>query len=139
MRIDASAPRGFLRLRTYVTCVERASHSRILGSLHDGAAIGEYGHLIRRDAEAQQEFVVADFRGRSLGHTAAELGKVERAAAFVNLYRVAAAEADVRLGASFEIRKAAAHAGAALRIASHANRLEFAVPHVAGDQFPVQR
>lgn len=67
-----------------------------------------------------------------------EHGKIERAAALVNLDRIASAHGDVGLGFALEISEIAPGACAAVRVARDAERLEVAAPDVAGDEAAVQ-
>jgi len=120
-----------------VAGVEGASDGGILGAFQDGATVGEHGHFIGRDAEAEKEIVVADV-GDGGGEAGFQSGQVERASAFVDLHGIAAAHGDVGLGLAIEVRKFTAGAGAAIRVAGDAEGLETAGPNVAGDETAVE-
>lgn len=50
-----------MRLRADVASVEAAGDGGVGGAFEDGAAVGENGHFVGGDAEAEEEVVVADF------------------------------------------------------------------------------
>src|SRR5712692_9650494 len=103
-----------------VAGVEGTCDGGIFCAFEDGAAVGEDGHFVGRDAETEQEFVVADV-GDGGREAAFEHGEIEGAAALVNLDGIAAAHGDVRLGFAVEIREITAGAGAAVRVARDAD------------------
>src|SRR5277367_6629747 len=90
-------------LRHGVTTVTRASRSDVAGieapcdadvggAFNDGAAVGENHQVVGVDGDAQGEFVGAD--RRKFSKATRQIGQIERPVPFVNLYRVAAAQAD---------------------------------------------
>src|SRR5467141_2146669 len=123
---------------TNVAGVERSCDAGIAGSFDDGAAIGEDGHFVGRDAETQQETILADFGNRRCD-AAAQRCEIELPAALVNLDRIAAAHGQVGLGIAFEIAEVVAHAGAAGGVACHAHGLVSSGPNVKRNQTPAHR
>ena len=89
-----------------VAGVEGAGDGGVGGAFEDGAAVGENGHFIGRDAEAQEEVVVAHVRN---GAREALLQgvEIEGAIVLVNLHGIATTHGDVRLGVALEIREVA--------------------------------
>ena len=104
-----------------------------MGAFDDGAAVGEDGHFVGRNLEAQKEIVAAN-GGEGMFEAAAEFGEIEMAAALVDLNGVAPAHGDVRLGLTFEISEIMLGAGAAGFVAFDANGLDAILPDVAGDE-----
>src|ERR1700692_1460333 len=105
-----------------VAGVQRARHAGVARAFDDGATVGEDGHLVGWDAEAQEKTIFAHFcdGGRD---AFSQRGEIELTAAFVNLHRVAAAHGQVRLRFAFEVAEIVAHAGAAIWIARPAHGL----------------
>src|ERR1700680_1062354 len=110
-------------LNADVTRVERTRHARIASAFDNGAAIGEHGHFVGRDAEAQEETVLAHL-GDCWRDALAERSEIELPAPFVDLHGVAAAHRQVGLRFAFEVTEIATHARPAFRIARHAHRLK---------------
>src|SRR5271163_1891408 len=90
-------------LRHGVTTVTRTSRSDVAGieapcdadvggALNDGAAVGENHQVVGVEGDAQREFVGAN--RREFSEATRQLGQIEGPVAFVNLHRVAAAQAD---------------------------------------------
>src|SRR6266849_9807141 len=121
-----------------VACIEGTGDGGIFGAFQDGAPVGEDGHFVRRHAEAQQEFVVADVRDR-WSQAIPERIEIQRTSALVNLDGIASAHGDVRLGIPLEVSKFAPRAHRALRIARYANGLEMAAPDVTREELAMQR
>src|SRR5260221_13858612 len=121
-----------------VAGVEGTRDGGIFCAFEDGAAVGEDGHFVGRDAEAKKELVVADVEdgGRE---AAFQHGEVEGAAALMNLDGIAAAHGDVGLGFAVEVGEFAAGAGAAVWVALDADGLEMAGPDVAGNEAAMER
>jgi hypothetical protein len=120
-----------------VARVEGAGDGGVFGAFEDGAAIGEDGHFIGGNAEAQEKIIVAEVADGG-GEPGAQRSEIEHTAALVDLHRVAAAHGDVGLGAALEIRKFAADASAALGIAREEQRLQVAGPDIAGEEAAVE-
>jgi hypothetical protein len=120
-----------------VAGVEGTGDGGIFCAFEDGAAVGEDGHFIGRDTEAEQKFVVAEV-GDGGGEAVLEHGEVENAAALVNLDGIATAHGDVGLSFTIEVGEFATDAGAAVRVARDADGLEVAGPDVAGDEAAMQ-
>jgi hypothetical protein len=121
-----------------VAGVEGAGDGGIFGAFEDGATVGEDRHFVRRDTEAEKEFVVADV-GHGGGEAISKGSQVERAIALVNLDRIAAAHGDMGLDVAMEVGEIAMGAGAAVWVAGNADGLEVAAPDVTGDEEAVQR
>jgi hypothetical protein len=64
MVLRGPSSRDAPRLRSYVAGVEGASNRRVFCAFEDGAAVGEDGHFVGVDAEAEQEIVMADVVNR---------------------------------------------------------------------------
>jgi hypothetical protein len=80
-----------------VAGIEGAGYGGVLGAFEDGAPVGENGHFIGWNAEAEQKFVVTHLI-HSGGQAAAQEVQVEDAATLVDLNGVSAAHGDVWLG-----------------------------------------
>ena len=84
------------------------------GALNEGAAVGEDGDGVGRALEAEQEAVGADRAEGS--ELCGERGEVDGARVLVNLYRVAAAERDVRAAFAGKIAEVSIGADIALGV-----------------------
>ena len=113
--------------------VERTRHDGVFGALEDGAAVGEDGHFVRGDAETKKKIILANVFDNGC-QPQSESAEIHGPAVFVNLHGIPAAKGDVGLGISSEKREITLRAGAAVRIASHADRLHVPAPHVAREQ-----
>jgi len=102
-----------------------------LRAFENCATVGENSHFIRRNAEAEKEFIVTDGFGGS-SKARAEGGEIQRAETLMDLHGVAAAHSDVRLSVALEVGKIAAGAGTAVCVAGDFHGLETPRPDIAG-------
>ena len=123
---------------TNIAGVERARDGGIFCAFENGAAVGKDGHLIRINAEREQEFVVPDI-GDGRCKPRLQRLQIESSTALVNLDGVTPTECDVGLRLSLKIRELTASAGAAGWILGHADGLKMAGPNIARDQAAVER
>ena len=120
-----------------VARVEAASHGGILRSLHDHAAVREYGQFECFQSALQQEFIGE--HGAQAFEPDFEFLQVESPRfGLVNLNRVAAAHADVGRSALIKISKLVLNTNSALRITARLNSLEMVAPQIARQERPVQ-
>ena len=136
--LSRSIPRKKRNSSSDKASVKRSCDRGILRAFEDGAAVGKDRHFIRRNAEAEKKVILTDRFDRR-AETCAECHEVNRTRTFVNLYGIAAAHGDLRLGLAIEIRKFMAGTGTAVRITRHGNRLEMPGPDVAGNEAAMER
>src|SRR4029077_15258701 len=79
-----------------VARVERTCHGGIFGAFEDGSPVGKDGHFVGRNTETNQEIILADVFD-DWPQAKPESGEVNRAAVFVNLHGISAAQGDVWL------------------------------------------
>src|ERR1043166_7774203 len=100
---------------SHILSVQASRHTDVRGPLDDGAAVWKYSQLVWIERHTQSEFVGA--HRRHCAQAPRELVQIQRAGALVDLYRVAAAEAD-RGTASIQVRELAPDTGRTIRVAS---------------------
>src|SRR5579863_4393393 len=116
MRGRGFTPAETKRLCADVPGVKRAGHGGVFAAFENRPSVGEDGHLVGRNTEADKEFVVAHVRNRG-GEAGAQCSQIENPVAFMYLHGVAAAHGNVRLCFPLEIREFTAGTNTALRVA----------------------
>ena len=102
-----------MELATDVSRVETARDRGVGGPFDNGTAVREESHLVRPVPELQNEVVVAD--SSVWLKTAIHFSEIDWTLPFMNLYRIPAAEGDVRSAFSCEVDEVVISANATSR------------------------